>query len=145
MARSAAQRELTRQLNQVYDALIAEVDLYGGVVIGFSGDALTCWFDAGSTGNRDTAAMRALACARGMQSVMALIGAVALPGGITSLLALKAAVASGVARRLLVGDPAINLLDMLAGSALVQAVAAEGCCATRRDRDRCVHRRTVGR
>src|SRR4249920_322566 len=37
--------ELTRQLNEVYDALIAEVDRYGGSVTGFSGDAITCWFD----------------------------------------------------------------------------------------------------
>jgi len=37
--------ELTRYLNQVYDVLIAEVDCYGGSVIGFSGDAITCWFD----------------------------------------------------------------------------------------------------
>jgi hypothetical protein len=37
--------ELTRQLNAVYGALIAEVHHYGGSVIGFSGDAVTCWFD----------------------------------------------------------------------------------------------------
>ena len=38
--------ELTRQLNRVYDALIAEVHRYRGSVIGFSGDAITCWFNA---------------------------------------------------------------------------------------------------
>src|SRR5215216_2086303 len=37
--------ELARQLNEVYDALIVEVDRYGGSVIGFGGDAITCWFD----------------------------------------------------------------------------------------------------
>jgi hypothetical protein len=37
--------ELPRQLNLVYAALIAEVDRYGGSVIFFSGDAITCWFD----------------------------------------------------------------------------------------------------
>src|SRR5258705_5917040 len=37
--------ELARQLNEVYDALIAEVDRLGGSVIGFGGDAITCWFD----------------------------------------------------------------------------------------------------
>ena len=36
--------ELTHQLNRVYDVLIAEVDRYGGSVIGFAGDAITCWF-----------------------------------------------------------------------------------------------------
>ena len=37
--------ELPRHLNRVYDALIAEVDRYGGSVVGFAGDAITCWFD----------------------------------------------------------------------------------------------------
>src|SRR5262245_3350851 len=37
--------ELTHQLNRVYDALIATVDRYGGSVINFAGDAITCWFD----------------------------------------------------------------------------------------------------
>src|SRR5215212_5278895 len=40
--------ELARQLNEVYDALIVEVDRYGGSVIGFGGDAITCWLDEGS-------------------------------------------------------------------------------------------------
>jgi hypothetical protein len=33
-----------RQLNLVYDALIAHVHNYRGSVIGFAGDAMTCWF-----------------------------------------------------------------------------------------------------
>src|SRR5689334_20414330 len=37
--------ELTALLNQVYDALIAQVERFGGSVVGFSGDAITCWFD----------------------------------------------------------------------------------------------------
>jgi class 3 adenylate cyclase len=37
--------ELARQLNRVYDVLIAEVHHYGGSVVGFSGDAITCWSD----------------------------------------------------------------------------------------------------
>src|SRR4029078_10333232 len=37
--------ELPRQLNMIYDALIAQVDQYHGSVLGFSGDAITCWFD----------------------------------------------------------------------------------------------------
>ena len=46
---------LTDYLNQVYDSLIAELSAYGGVVIGFSGDAITCWF-AGDEGLRAAAA-----------------------------------------------------------------------------------------
>ena len=36
--------ELTRQLNLVYQSLIDAVHTYQGSVIGFSGDAITCWF-----------------------------------------------------------------------------------------------------
>ena len=54
---------LTHHLNQVYDALITELHQYGGSVIVFSGDAITCWFD------RDNGS-RAVACALAMQKVM---------------------------------------------------------------------------
>ena len=37
--------ELTRWLNKIYDALIADIESYRGSVISFSGDAVTCWFD----------------------------------------------------------------------------------------------------
>ncbi len=37
--------ELAAILNRVYSILTAEIDRYGGSVIGFSGDAITCWFD----------------------------------------------------------------------------------------------------
>src|SRR5690349_3227007 len=55
LARTLGAREgadaLTRQLNRVYDALIDAVDMAGGSVIGFSGDAITCWFDERGMGN----------------------------------------------------------------------------------------------
>jgi len=41
MARRRGVEQLGLYLNQVYDALIAEVDGYAGSVIGFSGDAIT--------------------------------------------------------------------------------------------------------
>ena len=52
--------ELTRQLNQVYSTLIAEAHGYQGSVVGFSGDAIACWFD-GDDGRR------AIACALDIQ------------------------------------------------------------------------------
>ena len=48
--------ELTVHLNQVYGALIAELHRYGGSVISFSGDAITCWLD-GDDGRRGLAAV----------------------------------------------------------------------------------------
>src|SRR5205814_6158986 len=36
---------ITTHLDRVFEALIGELDRYGGSVVGFSGDALTAWFD----------------------------------------------------------------------------------------------------
>ena len=103
--------ELTRQLNLVYGALIAEVDRYGGSVIGFSGDAITCWFE-GDDGHR------AAACALRLHQAMEPVSTVALPAGERMILALKTAVSTGPARRFLVGDPDVQLIDVLAGATL---------------------------
>ena len=135
--------ELARQLNEVYDALIAEVDRYGGSVIGFGGDAITCWFDEelqivdcrlqiadqpnlqSAIYNLQSTVLRATACALMMQRAMARFGGVALPSGGIVTLALKAAIASGTARRMVVGDPAIQRIDVLAGAALERVAAVE--------------------
>jgi len=102
--------ELTRQLNLVYDALITEVHRYGGSVISFSGDAITCWLD-GDDGARATA------CALAMQAAMARFTAVRTASGRTVALAMKVAVAQGPVRRFLVGDPECCLVEVLAGLA----------------------------
>ncbi|HEX9925166.1 MAG TPA: adenylate/guanylate cyclase domain-containing protein, partial [Anaerolineae bacterium] len=59
--------ELTRRLNQVYDTLIRQTHSFEGSVIGFSGDALTCWFDDAAS---PPAAWRATACGLAMQHSM---------------------------------------------------------------------------
>ncbi|MDQ2696783.1 MAG: AAA family ATPase [Pseudomonadota bacterium] len=104
--------ELAVRLNQVYDALIAEVHQYGGSVISFAGDAVTCWFDD----RRGAAAGRAVACALAMQRAMDPFAG----------LSLKVGMASGPARRLRVGDPAIHYLDTLAGATVARMAVAEG-------------------
>ena len=110
--------ELTRTLNQVYNGLIAAVHTYNGSVIGFAGDAITCWFD-GDDGHR------AVACALTMQSLMARYGEVSTPGGKIVQLAIKTAVAAGPTRRFMLGDPSIQLFDVLAGDTLTRMAAAE--------------------
>jgi class 3 adenylate cyclase len=110
--------ELTRQLNLVYETLIAEVHRYGGSVITFSGDATTCWFD-GDGGQR------AIACGLGMQETMDQFAEVETPSGSTVSLAMKAAVATGPVRRFLVGDPEIQRMDVLAGATLDRMAAGE--------------------
>lgn len=115
--------ELPRRLNLVYDALIAEVDRYRGSVIGFSGDAITCWFDADD-------GLRAVACGLAMQQTMRQFAAVPLPDGNSVGLSIKVAVASGTVRRFVVGDPRIQLVDVLAGTTLETLAACEHVAQT---------------
>ncbi|MFN8494255.1 MAG: tetratricopeptide repeat protein [Caldilineaceae bacterium] len=148
--------ELTRQLNLVYNALITEVETFGGSVIGFSGDAITCWFggeegqgarsrgqgaggkeqgaggkeQGGDSGDEvsvgvKTATLRALASALAMQQAMARFAALEVDYGLNVNLAIKVAITAGPIRRLLVGDPAIQLIDVLAGSTMDRVAATE--------------------
>ncbi len=110
--------EITRRLNQIYDALIAEVHRYGGSIIAFSGDAITCWLD-GDDG------LRATACGLAMQTIMSELAAIEMPSGEILSLAMKSAVATGPIRRFVVGDPQIQRIDVLAGATLDRMIAAE--------------------
>ncbi|HXV98975.1 MAG TPA: adenylate/guanylate cyclase domain-containing protein, partial [Anaerolineae bacterium] len=127
--------EFIQQLNRVYDALIAQVDRYGGSVVSFSGDAITCWFEEKAEGGTPSrgqvrkaesfssfilppSSFRAVACALEMQQAMSQFAAVKTPAGATVSLAIKIAVATGPVRRFLVGDPHIQYLDILAGQTL---------------------------
>jgi len=103
--------EITRHLNLVYDAVIDEVHGHGGSVLGFSGDAITCWFDQDN-------GLRATACALAMQEAMARFAHVTLPSGQAAPLVLKASIACGPAQRFLVGDPEQSLIEVLAGQTL---------------------------
>lgn len=110
--------ELTANLGRVFHAVIAELDRYDGNVIYFSGDAITCWID-GDDG------LRAVAAAFAMQDAMARVGEVRTPGGSVVRLALKVAVAAGPARRFVVGDPELQLIDVLAGRLIDELAEAE--------------------
>ena len=116
--------ELTRYLNQVYDTLIDCLHSYGGVVITFAGDAITCWFE-----NDD--GLQAAASALEMQAAMQQFAAIAVSagraGGLSVSLSIKIAIATGPARRFVVGDPKIQLIDVLAGSTLYRLSAADHC------------------
>ncbi len=110
--------ELTANLNRVFHAIITELDRYGGDVIYFSGDAITCWID-GDDGERATA------CGLAMQGTMDRVGEIVISASSTVHLAMKVAVAVGKARRFLVGDPDIQLIDVLAGRLIDELAAAE--------------------
>jgi predicted ATPase/class 3 adenylate cyclase len=110
---------LAETLERVFGELIGELHRWDGSVLYFSGDAVTCWL-------RDDDGTRATCCGFGMQDVMARVGTVVTPAGTTLQLRVKVAVAAGSAHRFLAGDPAIQLIDVLAGSLMDEVAAAEG-------------------
>ena len=114
---------LTRHLDTVYGALIEQSEHFGGSVVSFSGDAVTCWFD------QDTG-QRAVAAALGMQAAMQALPPLALMPGPPIRLTAKVAVAHGPVRRLAVGDPKVYRLDVLAGRLLDTLSALQACAET---------------
>lgn len=112
---------LTRLLNDLYAQLIGDVESQSGSVVGFSGDAITCWFAAGGASadaNLGDAPRRALAAAAAMQQTVRTFAA-------HQPLAIKITIASGRVHRCTVGDPAIQLLDVLAGAAVDRMALGE--------------------
>jgi predicted ATPase/class 3 adenylate cyclase len=129
--------ELTLYLNRVFTALIAEVDRYHGSVVSFSGDAITCWFGGDSSpeavpaslgADLSSTASRGAACALAMQAAMRALDSITIPSSSQQreiTLAMKAALATGSVRRFLVGDPALQQIDTLAGSLVDRLAEAE--------------------
>lgn len=112
--------EFTIQLNQVFYAIVADLHRYGGSVVSFSGDAITCWFDG------DTDGKRALACALTMQQTMERLQDITTAINQTVKLGIKLAVSAGSVRRFVVGMPEYTLMDAMAGHTLERVTAAEG-------------------
>jgi predicted ATPase/class 3 adenylate cyclase len=113
-----ASEVLTGHLNRIFHAVIAELDRFGGEVIYFSGDAITCWLD-GDDG------LRAVSCGFAMQEAIEREGHIATPAGGEFRLTLKVGVAVGDARRFVVGDPDVQLIDVLAGRLVDRLAAAQ--------------------
>ncbi len=110
--------EVTATLELVFDAVLSELHRFGGNVISFSGDAVTCWLD-GDDG------VLAVACGLEMQRAMASVATITTPRGREVQLAMKVAVAAGTARRFVVGEPDIQLIDALAGALMDRLAVAE--------------------
>lgn len=105
--------ELARLLNNVYDQIIAEVHRYAGSVIGFSGDAISCWFDDEAAADSGTA--RAVTSGLAIQEAIKQFSQVKTPAGDTFSIAIKVAISAGPARRFVVGAPEILVYDVMAG------------------------------
>ncbi len=111
--------ELAIHLNKVYDALITQVDRYKGSIIGFAGDAMTCWFSG------EDSAMPAMACGFALLEAMSAVEQITLPDGKNLLFGLKVVISSGTTKRFVVGDPGIQLLDALAGAVVARMASGE--------------------
>ena len=114
---SRGAEELTRYLAKAYEALIGASHTQRGTTIGFSGDAITCWFD----GDDGRAAVEA---GFAMQQALASVPA-ATAGTSRVQLRVKVAIVAGAARRMLVGDPSIQWIDALAGRTIDRLAAME--------------------
>jgi adenylate cyclase len=110
--------ELARRINAVHQLLIDEVERASGSVVAFAGDGMSCWFDAAGDAPAQ-AAERAVACARAMQRAMQRYPE----------LSIKVGVSAGAALRLVVGEPSIQCIDLLAGATVALAVTAEELAA----------------
>lgn len=128
--------ELPRYLNMIYDALIDEVEKFGGSVISFAGDAITCWFSQTcfpyQKNTKETTALesskavlRAASCAFAMQDVMKSFAEIKIQGRDPIALSVKVAISFGAVRRFLVGNPDIMLYDVMAGRTLYRMAEGE--------------------
>ncbi|GAB4435287.1 MAG: adenylate/guanylate cyclase domain-containing protein [Chloroflexi bacterium OHK40] len=115
----AGTEELTDHINAVFAAMIDRVASSGGMVASFGGDALTALFPIAGGG-----AARAAQCAHDMQRLMQAYGQVDTRAGRFTL-AIKIGLAAGPVLSAVVGDPALRLQSVLAGTALDHAAEAE--------------------
>ncbi len=113
--------ELATSANGVFDALVEAVSRHHGSIVAFGGGSMTCWFEDGRE-------LSAVAAALEMQAAMADFGSFALPGAEALPVSLKVALAPGDARRFMVGDPKVQLHDVVAGGAVDHACAGEQLC-----------------
>jgi len=103
--------ELVGTLDHIYEALLNEVDRFGGSVINFSGDGVTCWFEGDDP-------RYVVAAGFAMQSAMQQFRTVAIHQEDTVSFSVKVAMAMGPVRRFMVGDPSIQFIDTLAGTTM---------------------------
>jgi adenylate cyclase len=116
--------DLTDLLNDYFAVMIDLIGAYGGVVASFGGDALTALFLIPEGVEADDAVLRALHCAIDMQLLIAPYKNIETRAGQFSL-EIKIGLAIGPVLSTVVGDPAVRLQSVTAGSPLEQAAQAE--------------------
>ena len=115
--------ELTEILNNYFSPMIDLIHSYGGIVAKFGGDAMTVIFPF-SAETRDGTLRCSLQCALDMQAAMEQYALIPTTAGNFSL-GMKVGLAVGQVFATTVGDPAIRLEHILAGSVLDRCAEAE--------------------
>lgn len=118
-----AAEELVHHLDGVFELLVNAIHHYRGSVVGFAGDAVTCWFDGGAE-PEDRAAARAVAAATGIRDALR-DRHITSPSGRVFPIRVKAAIATGPASRFLVGDPAHQKFEVIAGAIMDRTARVE--------------------
>jgi len=122
LGRQRGVEEMVRQLNRIFEMLISEVHNFSGTVVNFAGDGIICWFDdlnGGASGHRATA------CALAMHTRIEKYSFENIDLDAPLLLSIKTVASTGSVRRFLIGDPNIQLLEVIAGEA-VDEISAGG-------------------
>ena len=121
----AGAEELTLILNSYFEPMIDLIHSYGGSVGKFGGDAMTAFFPY-TPATRSAVIPRAVQCAVEMQGRMGDYAAIRTRAG-TYGLTMNAGLAAGPILITIVGDPAVRLEYVIAGSALDRCADAEHC------------------
>ena len=109
--------ELSVLLQPVFSGIVGCCHSFGGSIITFAGDGILGWFD-GDDGRC------AVAAAAALQSMVRDMGPCSTSAGSVTIQA-KASVVTGEADRVLLGDPAIQLIEAIGGPLLDRLMAAD--------------------
>lgn len=115
---------LAELLRGAFDGIIAAIHNYRGSIIGFSGDAVTVWFDD-ECGTEMPGTIRAVAAAKSIHDFVATLPEFRIDDAQRRSIGVKVSVSSGSARRYVVGDPAIQQMAVFAGDTLQRLALAD--------------------
>ncbi|MCU0261214.1 MAG: AAA family ATPase, partial [Ilumatobacteraceae bacterium] len=99
---------MATHLADVFTVLVDACRAFGGAVVSFAGDAITCWFD-------DDDGRRAVNAAAAMHERMANVPRLTISTDDSTRVGLKVSAAQGTVTRAAIGDPEIQLIDVIAG------------------------------
>jgi predicted ATPase/class 3 adenylate cyclase len=119
-----AGEELKRRLNPMFEAIAGLVFTHGGSVIRFTGDGFTAWFD--DTLPHVSSADLLPGLVRAAVAALEMMGTMVFFRGLD----IKVAVSQGTVRRWVLGDPALGLLDVMAGNAVENVADLAGRCVS---------------